>query len=98
MIPKVSESTFNVPDDSGVYFLFASSRAMARGPPIGKNLPRIIPIPPVTFQKMLLSASPSKPLPLLALVEVYWYSISENPWYPGLFSHVDGLTAQSAFP
>ena len=69
-IPKVRESTFNVPEDSGIYFFFANNPMMAIGPMIGRNLPNNNTNPVVTFQKILLSPSPSKPLPLLADEEV----------------------------
>ena len=71
IIPNVHESVLNVPADSGIYFLFARMPEMATGPMIGKNLPMIIANPVVTFQNILLSPRPSKPLPLLAVEEVY---------------------------
>src|SRR6476620_2188965 len=77
MMPNVQESVLNVPADSGMYFLLARSPAMARGPIMGRYLAMIIAKPVVTFQKTLLSSRPSNPLPLLALAEVYSYSISE---------------------
>src|SRR6202162_1151294 len=69
--PNVIESTFKVPADSGTYFLLAINPAIATGPMIGIKRPSIIANPAVIFQKGLLSASPSKPLPLFALDEVY---------------------------
>ena len=65
--------------DSGINFLFAKIPAIATGPIIGKNLPSINTKPVDTFQNQLLSPSPSKPLPLLAALDVYSYNISEKP-------------------
>src|SRR6185437_12214719 len=77
--PKVAVSVLSVPADSGINFLLASIPAMATGPMIGKNRPRKMTKPVLTFQKILLAVSPAYPEPLLAEAELYWYSISENP-------------------
>src|ERR1044072_6676139 len=95
--PNVQESVFNVPAEAGTYFLFAINPAMATGPMMGRKRPSISIKPVLRFQKMLLSPNPSKPEPLFALAEVNSYSISEKPWYPGLFNQAEGFTAQSAF-
>src|SRR6476619_1162418 len=79
MTPNVQDSVLSVPADSGMYFLLAKSPTIATGPMMGKYLAMIKAKPVVTFQKILLSPSPSKPLPLLAVEEVYSYSISEKP-------------------
>jgi len=65
------ESVFKVPEDSGMYFLFASRPTMATGPMIGINLANNMTMPADMFQKGLLSARPSNPLPLFAVEEVY---------------------------
>ena len=65
-IPKIGESNFNEPDDSGVYFFAEINPAIAIGPMIGMNLPRSIAIPVPIFQNGVLSPSPSKPDPLFA--------------------------------
>ena len=70
IMAKVEVSVFKVPALSGTYFFFASIPAMASGPMMGKNLPKIITRPQAIFQKGVLSPSPSKPLPLLAEEEV----------------------------
>ena len=69
--PNVTDSTRKVPADSGMNFLFAINPTIAMGPIIGRNLPNSMAKPAVIFQKGLLSASPSKPLPLFALDDVY---------------------------
>ena len=68
--PNVTESVFKVPKDSGIYFLFARRPTMATGPIMGMNLAISMTIPADMFQKELLSARPSKPLPLLAVEDV----------------------------
>ena len=68
--PNVMESVFKVPEDSGMYFLFASRPTMATGPMIGINLANSMTIPADMFQKGVLSARPSNPLPLLAVEDV----------------------------
>src|SRR6218665_291874 len=79
IIPNIEVSVFNVPALSGMYFLLASSPAIASGPMIGKKRDSSKTIPVVMFQNGLLSPSPSNPLPLLAALDVYSYNISENP-------------------
>ena len=86
MTPKIVVSVFSVPALSGMYFLLANNPAIANGPIIGKNLLNNKTIPVEMFQNGLLSPKPSKPEPLLAALEVNSYSISENPWKPGLLS------------
>ena len=79
IIPNVHESVLSVPADSGIYFLLASIPIIATGTMMGKNRPNIKAIPVLMFQKILLSARPSKPLPLLAVEEVNSYNISLKP-------------------
>jgi hypothetical protein len=59
---------------------------MATGPMIGINLDSNSTIPVEIFHHGVLSPSPSNPDPLLAEEEVNSYSISLNPWNPGLFN------------
>ena len=80
IIPKVTESTFKVPADSGTYFLLAINPIIAIGPIMGRYLPNIIAKPVEMFQNGLLLARPARPLPLFALEDVYWYNISVKPW------------------
>ncbi|MNY44828.1 hypothetical protein D3C86_1798870 [compost metagenome] len=69
--PNVNVSVFKVPADSGMYFFEANNPAIATGPMIGRKRPRISTKPVSTFQKILLSPSPSKPDPLFAAAEVF---------------------------
>src|SRR5450432_4674509 len=97
MIPKVLVSVFSVPADSGTNFFFASMPAMAIGPIIGKKRDISMTRPQVIFQKGTPSPRPSKPEPLFAEEEVNSYSISENPWLPGLFSHPAYVFGSAAY-
>ncbi len=67
---KAKLSTFSVPALSGTYFLAANEPAIANGPMIGMNLPKIITIPQAMFQNGVASPKPSKPEPLLAAEDV----------------------------
>lgn len=71
MTPNVTVSVLRVPALSGIYFFCANKPAMATCPMIGIKRLRISTIPQVTFQKNVLSPSPSNPEPLLAALEVY---------------------------
>jgi len=63
-------STFRVPAVSGINFLDANEPAIANGPIIGINLPKIIEIPHRIFQNGVLSPRPSKPEPLFDAADV----------------------------
>src|SRR5690242_14678317 len=88
MTPNVSVSVFRVPALSGTYFLPASMPAMAMGPIMGRNRDNSMTIPSAIFQKWVLAFIPPNSEPLLAEAELNSYSISENPWYPGLVSQL----------
>ena len=68
--PKVVVSVFNVPALSGICFLPANKPAIANGPIIGINLPKISTMPVEIFHHWVLSPKPSKPEPLFAADEV----------------------------
>ena len=79
ILPKVAVSVAKVPEPSGTKCFFANNPAIATGPIIGKNRPKINTKPVAIFQNGVLSPNPSKPEPLFAADEVNSYNISLNP-------------------
>ena len=68
--PKVASSTPSVPADCAVARFAASEPAIASGRMIGMKRASSITMPVATFHGTVLSPSPSKPEPLLALDEL----------------------------
>lgn len=69
--PNVPVSVLNVPADSGIYFFFDITPAIATGAIIGMNLENNNITPVVTFQKTLLAVKPLIADPLLAATDVF---------------------------
>ncbi len=70
MPPKVPSSTPSVPADSAVRRLVTSEPTMASGRMIGMKRASSMIRPVAMFHGTVLSPSPSKPEPLLALAEL----------------------------
>ncbi|MNN66148.1 hypothetical protein D3C81_1817050 [compost metagenome] len=77
-------SVRNVPIVSGTGCLRSSEPATASRAITETYRPSSMTTPVIIFQKVLLSASPSKPEPLFAAEETYSYRTCVKPWYPEL--------------